>query len=68
MNQKNKDSRKQIGFYCMEDLVPRDHILRKIEKAIDFSLIHDLVKDEVYHTARQSQSYNAGFATFACMN
>jgi len=29
----------------MEDLVPKDHILRKIEKAIDFSFIYDLVKD-----------------------
>lgn len=30
----------------MEDLVPKDHILRKIEKAIDFSFIYDLVKDK----------------------
>jgi transposase len=29
----------------MEDLVPKDHILRKIDKAIDFSFIYDLVKD-----------------------
>ena len=45
LNQKREDSRKQIGFYCMEDLVPKDHLLRKIEKAIDFSFIYDLVKD-----------------------
>ncbi|BAL00078.1 putative transposase for insertion sequence element [Oscillibacter valericigenes Sjm18-20] len=44
VNQKGEDSRKQIGFYCMEDLVPKDHLLRKIEKAIDFSFIYDLVK------------------------
>mgnify|MGYP000896846201 CR=1 FL=1 len=30
----------------MEDLVPKDHILRKIEEAIDFSFIYDLVKDK----------------------
>ena len=44
LNQKGEDSRKQIGFYCMEDLVPKDHLLRKIEEAIDFSFIYDLVK------------------------
>ena len=46
LNQKSENDRRQIGFYCMEDLVPKDHILRKIEKAIDFSFIYDLVKDK----------------------
>ncbi|MCI1956348.1 MAG: transposase, partial [Oscillospiraceae bacterium] len=46
LNQKGEDSREQIGFYCMEDLVPQDHLLRKIEKAINFSFIYDLVKDK----------------------
>ena len=46
LNQKSENDRRQIGFYCMEDLVPNDHILRKIEKAIDFSFIYDLVKDK----------------------
>jgi len=46
LNQRSEDSRKQVGFYCMEDLVPKGHILRKIEKAIDFSFIYDLVKDK----------------------
>nr|WP_319487163.1 hypothetical protein [uncultured Caproiciproducens sp.] len=27
LNQKNEDNRKQIGFYCMEGPVPKDHIL-----------------------------------------
>ena len=45
LNEKSNGSREQVGFYCMEDLVPKDHILRKIEKAIDFSFIYDLVKD-----------------------
>ena len=44
LNQKSENDRRQIGFYCMEDLVPKDHILRKIEKAIDFSFIYDLVR------------------------
>lgn len=46
LKQNKEDNRNQIGFYCMEDLMPKDHILRKIEKAIDFSFIYDLVKDK----------------------
>lgn len=30
---------------CIEDLVPQDHMLRKIENAIDFGFIYDEVKD-----------------------
>ncbi len=30
---------------CIEDLVPQDHLLRKVENAIDFSFIYDEVKD-----------------------
>ncbi len=32
-------------FVCMEQLVPEDHLLRKIDKYIDFTFINDLVKD-----------------------
>lgn len=28
----------------LEELVPQDHLLRKIDAAVDFSLIHDLYK------------------------
>jgi len=34
-----------LEFVCIEELVPADHLLRKIDKTIDFSFIHDLVKD-----------------------
>jgi len=34
-----------LEFVCINELVPDDHLLRKIEKVIDFSFIHDLVKD-----------------------
>ena len=37
--------RNQIQMFCIDDLVPRDHMLRKIENAIDWSFIYDLVKD-----------------------
>lgn len=36
--------RNQIQMLCIEDLVPEEHLLRKIEKAIDWSFIYELVK------------------------
>ena len=30
----------------MDDLVPQDHMLRLIDKAIDWSFIYDLVEDK----------------------
>lgn len=47
MMSKNKDKkREQIYFLSMEDLVPKDHILRDIDRSIDFSFIYDLVQDK----------------------
>ena len=34
-----------LEFVSIDELVPKDHLLRKIEKHIDFEFIHDLVKD-----------------------
>lgn len=36
----------QIQVVCIDDLVPKNHLLRKIEKAIDWSFIYDLVEDK----------------------
>ena len=33
-----------MEFVYIEDLVPEDHILRKIDKYIDFSFINDLCR------------------------
>lgn len=35
----------QLEFVCIDELVPKDHLLRKIEAKVDFSFIHELVKD-----------------------
>lgn len=35
----------ELEFVCIDELVPSDHLLRKIDKTIDLSFIHDLVKD-----------------------
>ncbi len=38
-----------MEFVYIEQLVPKEHLLRKIDKAIDFSFIHDMVKDLYCH-------------------
>lgn len=44
LTKKIDDSRKQIEFNSLEDLVPREHLLRKVDKAINFDFIYDNVK------------------------
>ena len=41
-----KKKREQIQMFCIDDLVPEEHLLRKIDKAIDWSFIYELVKDK----------------------
>ncbi len=41
----NDNSQVGYEFVCIEDLVPKDHLLRKIDKYIDFSFIRDKVRD-----------------------
>lgn len=41
----DKKNRTQIELLCLEQLVPQDHLVRKIDKAIDFNFIYDDVKD-----------------------
>lgn len=47
MLKKTEYNRKQIELLCLEQLVPEEHLVRKIEHAIDFSFIYDEVKDLV---------------------
>ena len=39
------ENRSQIEFFCVDEFVPQDHLLRKIDKVVDFSYIYELVKD-----------------------
>lgn len=41
-----KKKREQIQVLCIDDLVPEDHLLRKIENAIDWNFIYELVEDK----------------------
>lgn len=38
-------SRNQVEFISLDELVPQDHILRKIDELIDFSFVYDYVED-----------------------
>lgn len=46
MLNKAEEKRNQIQMFCIEDLVPKDHLLRKIDRAIDWSFIYELVEDK----------------------
>lgn len=41
---KDRMGQKEIKFVSLEDLVPQDHLLRKIDAAIDFEFIYEEVK------------------------
>ena len=41
---KDRQRQSETKFVCLEDLVPQDHLLRKIERAISFDFIYDEVK------------------------
>lgn len=49
MTQNQDKKRKQIQMVCMDDLVPQDHLLRIIDKAIAWSFIYGLVEDKYCH-------------------
>ena len=41
---KSRVNQKQIQFLCLEDLVPEKHLVRDIDRAINFNFIYDEVK------------------------
>ena len=45
MTQNSDKKREQIQMFCMDDMVPNDHLLRIIDKAIDWNFIYKLVKE-----------------------
>lgn len=46
LHKNNKNKSDQIQMISVEQLVPKDHLLRKIDKYIDFDFIYDLVEDK----------------------
>ncbi len=46
MSKETEKKREQVHIMSMDEMVPQDHLLRNVEKAIDFSFIYDLVKEK----------------------
>lgn len=44
MLERNEDKRYTVKFACLDSLVPENHLLRRIEKAIDFEAIYPMVE------------------------
>jgi Transposase and inactivated derivatives len=43
----NQDKKRdQLQIFCMEDIVPANHLLRIIDRAIDWNFIYELVEDK----------------------
>ena len=45
MLKRAQEQRQAIEMLCVDMLVPKDHLLRKIDAAVDFTHVYDLVKD-----------------------
>ena len=45
LNKYQTESRREIMIISIEDLVPKNHILRDIDRAINFDFIYDEVSD-----------------------
>lgn len=45
LTKRGKELRTQVEFNSLEDLVPKNHLLRKIDQAIDFNFIYDEVTE-----------------------
>ena len=51
---KTNQKQHEVSVVILEDLVPSDHLLRKIDKVIDFSFLYPYVEDMYSKTGRPS--------------
>ncbi len=54
MGIKSKFDKDQIQMFSMNDLVPEDHLVRKLDKAINLDFIYDLVRPLYSEVGRES--------------
>ena len=45
MLKKEAEQRQAVEMLCTDMLVPREHLLRKIDAAVNFARIYELVED-----------------------
>lgn len=46
MTQNADKNRSQVHFFCMDDIVPKDHLLRLIDRAMNWSFIYEPVEEK----------------------
>ena len=49
MLSENRVERNQMEMFCIDSFVPEDHLLRKIDEALDFGKIYEIVGDLYCH-------------------
>ncbi|MGL5514891.1 MAG: IS1182 family transposase [Sporomusa sp.] len=49
MLERKKDLRNAVEIVCLEELIPQNHLLRKIDSTVDFSKIYGLVEELYCH-------------------
>lgn len=54
MLSKHQEREQKLSMVYLDDLVPKNHYLRKIDKFIDFSFVYDYVEDMYSTTGRPS--------------
>ena len=45
LSKQEKEVRQEAVVLIMEDMIPEDHLLKQIDKYVNFDFIYDLVKD-----------------------
>ncbi|CAG9621835.1 IS1182 family transposase ISBpu1 [Sutcliffiella rhizosphaerae] len=46
LSKQSMEGRYQVSMLALDQMVPKDHLVRKIEKAMDFTFIYELVEDK----------------------
>jgi transposase len=45
LTKKTKESRGQVSIISLEDLVPKDHLVRQLDAALDFSFVYEALSE-----------------------
>ena len=52
MLKQRREKQQQMELVIMEQMVPEDHFLRKVDRAVDFSFIYDLKRPAIWRGAQ----------------
>ena len=45
MLKQESENRRQMEIFCIDEFVPKKHLLRKIDKAVKFEQIYEMVEE-----------------------